>query len=164
MAYDHNEYMREYRHRTEVRDRINRYQRDYYDSHPELRATARKRAKEWYEAHREEVLKRRKVVASDKSRLAIVRAEWKQTATDRLGGKCARCGMADIRVLQFDHIYAGGKEAKRVHSTSKSTNSFYRMVALSPDVHDIFQLLCANCNHIKCIENGENLNRYLKKH
>ena len=68
-----------------------------------------------------------------------------------LGGECVRCGFDDVRALQIDHVNGGGnKEVKKV------TKHYYKyvlekIVAGSVD----YQLLCANCNWIKRVENGE---------
>jgi hypothetical protein len=66
-----------------------------------------------------------------------------------LGGKCARCGVKDYRVLQIDHIDGGGRAEQ-----AKITNrGIYRKIR---DGHtDGYQVLCANCNWIKKYENNE---------
>lgn len=74
-------------------------------------------------------------------------------------GKCLRCGFADPRALQFDHVNGGGAIERE---TQTNLGQFYRSIAkgLRPDI----QLLCANCNCIKRIENDEhgNLRRQKK--
>lgn len=65
-----------------------------------------------------------------------------------LGGKCVRCGFDDIRALQIDHVNGCGK-GKRTKSNSAA---FYKTIRENPDE---YQLLCANCNAIKRIENNE---------
>lgn len=67
----------------------------------------------------------------------------------KLGNKCARCGFADIRALQLDHIYGDSGEAKRTHRSTR----YYRQVLR--DVAVNYQILCANCNWIKRYENNE---------
>lgn len=64
-----------------------------------------------------------------------------------LGGKCTRCGFADPRALQFDHINGGGVADIRKFST----NGARKVLKDSSR----FQLLCANCNWIKRAENNE---------
>jgi hypothetical protein len=67
-----------------------------------------------------------------------------------LGGKCVRCGFDDWRALQIDHVHGGGSaDPMRSRCTSKL---FYEQVLAH---RDEFQILCANCNAIKRIENGE---------
>ncbi len=61
--------------------------------------------------------------------------------------KCARCGYrANWRALVFDHRKGDGAEARR-----KGTHNF---AAFKRNPKDI-QILCANCNLIKAIEQGE---------
>lgn len=68
-----------------------------------------------------------------------------------LGGKCEKCGFDDLRALQIDHINGDGySDPYREMSTSAK---FYQFVR---ENRDRFQLLCANCNTIKRIENAEN--------
>lgn len=65
---------------------------------------------------------------------------------DKLGGKCIKCGFNDYRALQIDHIHGGGrKERKEV-----IFNNEYILKH-----KDKYQILCANCNTIKKIENFE---------
>lgn len=66
-------------------------------------------------------------------------------AIEILGNKCVWCGFNDVRALQIDHMWGGGcKEQHRVSVTR----------ILNGD-HDDLQLLCANCNWIKRVENKE---------
>ena len=68
---------------------------------------------------------------------------------EHLGGKCIRCGFSDIRALQVDHVNGGGrKELKIINYRA------YHKKIIS-DKTNSYQLLCANCNQIKKIENGE---------
>lgn len=66
-----------------------------------------------------------------------------------LGGKCA-CGFTDTRALQIDHIKGGGNDDRR--KFGGRWRLFYEYVAANPLK---FQILCANCNAIKRIENSE---------
>jgi hypothetical protein len=66
---------------------------------------------------------------------------------DKLGHSCRRCGFADKRALQIDHVHGGGK------GESRRGGWFYRKVLA--DTSGAFQILCANCNWIKRHENGE---------
>jgi hypothetical protein len=66
-----------------------------------------------------------------------------------LGGKCA-CGFTDTRALQIDHINGGGGDDRR--KFGGRWRLFYEYVAANPLK---FQILCANCNAIKRIENSE---------
>lgn len=63
-----------------------------------------------------------------------------------LGDECVRCGFDDERALQLDHkIAIGAKRPPKMHT-------IYRDVIVSQNK---YQLLCANCNWIKRVENGE---------
>lgn len=69
-----------------------------------------------------------------------------------LGYKCARCGFDDPRALQIDHVNGNGTEL-RLKSKIRSTRKilyYMRKVGV-----DQFQILCANCNWIKRVENKE---------
>jgi hypothetical protein len=66
-----------------------------------------------------------------------------------LGGKCNRCGFDDRRALQIDHIIGGGTK-ERKHNPS----AIYRKIRDGQTKG--YQLLCANCNVIKRVENKEN--------
>lgn len=69
-----------------------------------------------------------------------------------LGGVCVRCGFDDPRALQIDHVNGGGKADRRCRGSRKLYSA---IVAGEPG----FQLLCANCNTIKRVENGEHRGR-----
>jgi len=68
-----------------------------------------------------------------------------------LGGKCVVCGLDDWRVLQIDHINAGGFKDKKM-----ITQGYWKQVIESfLKKENKYQLLCANCNWIKRFENKE---------
>ena len=71
----------------------------------------------------------------------------------KLGGKCKRCGYDDIRALHIDHVNGDGKKERGIR---KSINR--RFVNNLIDSNR-YQLLCANCNWIKRLENNEGTNR-----
>lgn len=66
-----------------------------------------------------------------------------------LGGKCTRCGDLDIRVLQIDHIFGGGK--LEIESYKGDLRVYYRHILEDIDSKK-YQILCANCNTIKKLE------------
>ena len=71
-----------------------------------------------------------------------------------MGGKCVWCGYdKSWRALQIDHIHGGGaKERKNGLNQVRLT----RLIHLGLiEWEGKYQLLCANCNQIKRIENGE---------
>ena len=74
---------------------------------------------------------------------------------EALGGKCVRCHFSDYRALQIDHVNGDGYEDRKVQS--KKCNSSYYLLVLESFIKEEnrYQLLCANCNWIKRVENGE---------
>lgn len=94
--------------------------------------------------------------------------KWKRLALDALGGKCVHCGFSDARALQFDHIHGDGHKdvtrsasAGRRQRISRALGSYYKRIAERVEPGR-FQLLCANCNWIKRVENGEHA-QHMKK-
>lgn len=79
----------------------------------------------------------------------IYKRDWRRakrkSAIDKLGGKCARCGFSDIRALCLDHIRGCLKPRE-------STNAMAKTILRGSKR---FQVLCANCNMIKVVENNE---------
>ena len=73
----------------------------------------------------------------------------KNLVYDLLGGECESCGMKDTRVLQVDHIDGGGAEERR----TKNYMGILRKIIETEG--EGYQLLCANCNWIKRVEQGE---------
>lgn len=69
-------------------------------------------------------------------------------AIEKLGGKCVKCRISDIRVLQFDHKNNDGFKDRREYK-ARGTAFFHRIIR---DNGKRFQLLCANCNWIKRFE------------
>lgn len=73
---------------------------------------------------------------------------------EALGGKCVRCGFNDPRALQIDHINGGGsKERKKIKPSASGFNKIVLKSFLAGE--NKYQLLCANCNWIKRVENKE---------
>lgn len=68
-------------------------------------------------------------------------------AIKAMGGKCVRCGFADARALQFDHVEACGKARKGTLDICYDV--------LHGEAGGWIQLLCANCNWIKRWEAAE---------
>ena len=93
------------------------------------------------------------------ARMKACMAKWRRAALAALGGVCVRCGFADVRALQIDHVNGGGlRERSRRRQKDNAIlrvclTKYYRQVV--EDQTGKFQLLCANCNWIKRAENGE---------
>lgn len=86
-----------------------------------------------------------------RSNLKKKRQEARVRAIEFLGGKCAwdGCGWNDIRALQIDHINRGGsREFRLINDKVK----YYNQVIEHPEK---YQVLCANHNWIKRIQNKE---------
>src|ERR1035437_3107392 len=66
------------------------------------------------------------------------------------GGVCERCGFDDPRALQVDHVNGDGHIDRQNIYTN--TRKFIKHVR---DNREDYQLLCANHNVIKVIEDGE---------
>lgn len=72
---------------------------------------------------------------------------------EHLGGSCARCGYSNPGPeLQIDHVNGDGR-AERTAPGGAGPRSILR--AALADTEGRYQLLCANCNQIKRIENRE---------
>lgn len=71
---------------------------------------------------------------------------------ERMGGKCVRCDIDDTRVLVVDHKFGGGEQERRRTSMTR----FYYEILADPYP---FQLLCHNCNHLKRLENLEDIRK-----
>lgn len=80
-------------------------------------------------------------------------ANTRNALFDILGHECSRCGFADKRALQVDHINGDGAEHRR-----RETNAAGLLRSVKARPH-LFQILCANCNWIKKSELGENPGR-----
>jgi len=101
----------------------------------------------YYNAHKET----RSIINAMNDRK--LRYRRRQNVVDFLGGKCVSCGFADWRALQIDHINGGGTR----ESKGRSQQGLFRDVYAHKDK---YQVLCANCNSIKRIENNELSHKY----
>jgi hypothetical protein len=78
-----------------------------------------------------------------------------------LGSKCCKCGFSDIRALQIDHLNGDGAEERKKLSNRGKNNGVHPLVFYPIVIKSLlnnenkYQLLCANCNWIKRIENKE---------
>ena len=74
----------------------------------------------------------------------------KEQVYDKLGHVCCRCGFADKRALQIDHVFGGGNQE---HAEIKNPHTYLKKVIA--DTEGQYQILCANCNWIKRMEQKE---------
>jgi len=102
------------------------YHRDYFQALPdEKKAKWREGNKKAYHTLREEILL-------------------------GLGGRCVKCRVNDLNVLQIDHVNGGGgQERKEVGHTKSYRIIRDRIRANDSSVFDEIQLMCANCHHLK---------------
>jgi hypothetical protein len=75
----------------------------------------------------------------------------RKMAISILGSKCVRCGFMDTRALQVDHINGNGKLEKK----AIKRRYFKAVIDSILAKENKYQLLCANCNWIKRVENNE---------
>ena len=75
---------------------------------------------------------------------------------------CKKCGFSDSRALQIDHIKGDGarecgqNRRKGVNGLGYQEKFWKHILFLSKEeARERYQILCANCNQIKRIENGE---------
>lgn len=66
------------------------------------------------------------------------------------GSKCSQCDWNDPRALQIDHIFGDGRVERKIGM--RNLNTYYKRVLANPER---YQLLCANHNWVKRIENNE---------
>jgi len=117
------------------------YRRKYYQENKKRETLLRAK---WYAENKEHKRARDKVVVDSLGMRALI----------ILGGRCARCGYnANNNALHIDHVHGDGSRERKTVMTSKTLRRKIaqgEIVDLSP-----YQLLCANCNNIKRIENNE---------
>jgi hypothetical protein len=103
--------------------------------------------------------KRRAWHKRDKIKRAQSRKEYavrvRKATLEKLGNKCnwPGCTWADPRALQIDHIYGGGNLESRKIGVISICLKILKMD--NPGVK--YQLLCANHNWVKRVENKEHL-------
>lgn len=73
-----------------------------------------------------------------------------------LGKVCVKCGFTDERALTIDHINGGGCKERTTKGGSYYSFLFKKLSKGNKD----YQLLCANCNQIKKVENNETHKKY----
>lgn len=67
--------------------------------------------------------------------------------------ECARCGFSDVRALQIDHVNGGGR--KELSKNGNTVKYLKGVIDSFLKKENKYQLLCANCNWIKRVENDE---------
>jgi hypothetical protein len=147
----------EYRKRPEIKERIRKYGAEY-SRRPDVKA---KRNEIRRKGHRIEYITnyRRKWQKDFPEKVRQYAHDFKvkrrNELLDFLGDKCGKCGFVDRRAFQIDHKNGGGsKERKLVRAGLLGV--MYKMMKNGPvGFRQKYQLLCANCNWIKRLENNE---------
>lgn len=102
--------------------------------------------KRWYREHPE--YQKRCIAISQESK-----HKYRALVLELLGGKCVHCGFSDFRALQVDHVNGDGYlELKANRKRPHNPHRRLKMIKAEPSR---YQLLCANCNQIKKVENKE---------
>lgn len=102
-------------------------------------------ARKWKREHAKRKYHNNIAAGRKKSREDAKRLTRKRKAQvfDLLGHECVECGEDDKTCLQFDHVDGGGSKERR------EVGSYYALLKRILDDPDRFQVLCANCNHLK---------------
>lgn len=100
--------------------------------------------------HRREYFRKYKKRQTTKESMARRRRKVKEDVMNKYGGACSWCGFTDVRALCIDHVERGGEDERRKLTGDK----LYRRLLKEP-VNSSYQVLCANCNLIKAIDNNE---------
>ena len=80
-------------------------------------------------------------------------AQLRERVIQMLGGKCAVCGIDDRRVLQIDHKDGRGAEDRRTYKRGRNSSIDYLNHIIEHTAN--YQILCANHNWIKRVDNNE---------
>lgn len=76
----------------------------------------------------------------------------------RMGGKCVKCGFADWRALELDHVNANPqRDMSSNRSRGGHRGSDHELFKRDRDgtLGEVYQLLCANCHKIKTWQEGD---------
>lgn len=144
------------RYREKNKDRLREIRKNYYEKH---REKYKEYSRLWYKNNKE---RWKEYSASNKAnaRLRRYNSGLRTKLLELLGGKCVRCGFSDPRALQIDHVNGGGSRDNR----KIKGNKYKSMLEKICSGYGGYQLLCANCNWIKRVENNETANAsYLRE-
>jgi hypothetical protein len=76
----------------------------------------------------------------------LLRDRLKRRFFEKLGMKCARCGIDDLEILTVGHINSGGNQHRKRLKTHCST-SFYRAILKTDDFNGL-EAQCYSCNFV----------------
>lgn len=146
-------YYREYR--LNNFDRIREKNKSWYLRTKEAR---REYHRKFYLKNREKLLalssiNRIKFRDKNRERNRLLNISRRKIILAILGDKCVKCGYdSDYRALQIDHVNGNGYLERKNMSHSWSFKFWIKALR---ERRDEYQILCANCNWIKRIENRE---------
>lgn len=149
-------------HKKERRDK-----QKEYSQKPESKERRRKRRKQIYPENREKIIKQNQLWQQkfkDKNGISFSAYKirlLKQEIIDLLGNECSNPFnlnhgdfLTDIRCLQIDHVKGNGHfEIEKYHGGSRAY--YLHILEQIKSGSKDYQLLCANCNWIKRVENKE---------
>jgi hypothetical protein len=146
----HRELIQKQRQQAHIRNKAtdNRRCKEYYLKHKDEQ---HKKMKDYREANREQLNQDKKVWYEEKGWINKTRKHEKlrEQAFAVLGGKCVVCGFSDPRALQIDHVNGNG-----CHESSQIGYYGILRKIIAGNTKD-YQLMCANHNWIKRMENDE---------
>jgi len=155
------------------KEKIKAYNKKYYAENKEkLLANMKNHYQETKEQHKQYYLKnkdkinkrmnsymketyrpthKKQILTIQKICLKRIRMKRREQILQLLGNKCIRCGFLDKRALQIDHIHGRGlREMKEMKGNASP--QYLKNILKHPED---YQILCANCNWIKRVENNE---------
>lgn len=133
-------------HKKEYNERSKLWARNHPEKSKEINKRCRDKHRKEYNLRVKEYSKRK-------------REETKLELFKLLGGQCMNpYGLhdkpfTDIRCLQIDHVHGGG--VKELHSITNRWQYHLKILREIQAGSKDYQLLCANCNWIKKVENHE---------
>ena len=84
---------------------------------------------------------------------------WRKKALQIIGIACAKCGYSDSRALQIDHVNGGGSKERKTKKLDGYKYCRFVYNEVLNGKRSKYQILCANCNAIKRVENNECANQ-----
>jgi hypothetical protein len=144
--------LRDAEYRAKNREKIRQWNRDYYQREHEKRLASANKSHS-----RPEYVEHRKAYLQEYLPKRVAqRLREREKLLDALGRKCTRCGYdADIRALQIDHVNGEGTQERKHFPNFQSYYAYILQRAGSGE----YQVLCANCNVIKRMEEREHRKR-----
>jgi hypothetical protein len=129
------------KHKEELCKKARQYRLDHKEA-------CNSRARQYYHEHKEEIIPRRKRQYQELKAQVLTHYGNEKLA-------CVRCGFDDIRALTIDHIQGHGRQHIRMLKTKSQSGSTFYVWLKSHGFPEEYQTLCANCQFIKRVVNGE---------